>query len=488
MGNNATKRGQDEFRGVDAWRDVLGVQLPASSCTRPRGSSQEACFEVPFIGSGEVDGTAVVGVTPTPRSNKPKAIISLAVGSRNPVKKEAAETGLLNALRRFPPLAGWQIELQCSAYDVVSEVSEQPVGDNETRLGACNRAKHAYVAFKAEHGRAANYSIGLEGGVYDDGNEMLCGAWMAVFDGTTWGCSKSAVFVLPNKISALVRGGMELGAADDFFFGSVNSKQKGGTVGKLTRGGITRVAYYVPAVELACVPLLWPDLYGCGAGGGGSLRNTQLHRSPSVQALDVTALRIRLAHVTDLVYAATGKAVTSNINVRVWLDMSRCLHDSHQDKWALGGRDTPSVSPKRTNGNVGGGTGAGGWLVEFNQVLIRDLHSMASELCVQVYESSNDCLHYQSTNDGEEGLSLDKLLGELQVPLQELDRGTDSINNGGNRAFMTSMHDPHNTAISDNIRYVCGKATETVLEVTLWASVSGERVKAGSVSLGLLLQ
>jgi hypothetical protein len=111
-----------------------------------------------------------------------------------------------------------------------------------------------------------------------------------------------------------------------------------------------------------------------------------------VQALDVTALRIRLAHVTDLVYAATGKAVTSSINVRIWLDTSRSLHDSQQDKWALGGRDTPSVSlspTKRTNGNVGVGTEAGaGQFFEFNQVLIRDLYSMASELCVQVYESS----------------------------------------------------------------------------------------------------
>jgi len=512
MGNNVTQLDQDEVRGVEAWRNVLGVQLPANSITitpttwESRGSpasgdpsSQEACFEVPFIGvgSGEVDGTAVVGVTQTPRAYKPKAIISLAVGSNNPVKREAAETGLLNALRRFPPLGGWQIELQCSAYDVCSEVSEQPVGDAETRRGACNRAKHAYDAFKADHGgRAANYSIGLEGGIYDDGSEMQCGAWMAVFDGTTWGCAKSAVFILPKKIAALVRGGMELGAADDLFFGAVNSKQKGGTVGKLTRGGITRAGYYVPAVELACVPLLWPDLYGMsGAGGGSPVHNIQRQRSPSVQALDVTALRIRLAHVTDLVYAATGNAVTSSINVRIWLDTSRSLHDSQQDKWALGGRDTPSVSlspTKRTNGNVGVGTEAGaGQFFEFNQVLIRDLYSMASELCVQVYESSiasKGFSYHSPTNNGEEGLQdRDELLGELRVPLQELDRGSDIINSGGNRAFMTSMHDPYNTAISDDIRYVCGKATETVLDVTLWASATGERVRTGSVSLGLLL-
>ena len=131
-------------------------------------------------------------------------------------------------------------------------------------------------------------------------------------------------------------------------------------------------------------------------------------------------------------------------------------------------------------------------------MLIRDLHSMASELCVQVYESSiaSKGFSYQSYKNSEEGLQdRDELLGELRVPLQELDRGSDSINSGGNRAFMTSMHDPYNTAISDDIRYVCGKATETVLEVTLWASTSGERVRTGSVrvrtgsvSLGLLLQ
>ena len=59
---------------------------------------------------------------------------------------------------------------------------------------------------------------------------------------------------------------MELGNADDKVFSTVNSKQKGGTVGKLTRGVIDRAQYYESAVILAMIPFIWPSLYTDDAG------------------------------------------------------------------------------------------------------------------------------------------------------------------------------------------------------------------------------
>lgn len=61
---------------------------------------------------------------------------------------------------------------------------------------------------------------------------------------------------------------MELGHADDKVFGRVDSKSRDGTVGFLTEGRIGRSEYYVHALELALVPLLWPEHYG---GGGEEL-------------------------------------------------------------------------------------------------------------------------------------------------------------------------------------------------------------------------
>ena len=53
--------------------------------------------------------------------------------------------------------------------------------------------------------------------------------------------------------------GMELGDADDAVFNDTNSKQKGGTVGKLTHGAIDRTAYYVHALHMALIPFLHDD-------------------------------------------------------------------------------------------------------------------------------------------------------------------------------------------------------------------------------------
>ena len=214
----------------------------------------QAGLGVAGLAAGAGGGAAAAGGVPGRRA------IALAVGSMNPVKLNAAVTGVRNALQ---PLQadGVEVELATSSYDVASGVSAQPLGTEETKTGALNRAKAAFEAYRLEHGVVPDYAVGLEGGITDDGTEMTCSAWMAVFDGSRVGTAHTCSFLLPPAICELVRGGMELGAADDAVFGTTNSKQKGGTVGHLTRGSIDRTRYYVPAVELAMVPLLWPDLW-----------------------------------------------------------------------------------------------------------------------------------------------------------------------------------------------------------------------------------
>ena len=82
-----------------------------------------------------------------------------------------------------------------------------------------------------------------------------------MYDGKSYGTSRSSSFALPKAISDLVDGGMELGDADDAVFGSTNAKQSGGTIGHLTKGLISRTQYYTPMVILAFVPFQWPELY-----------------------------------------------------------------------------------------------------------------------------------------------------------------------------------------------------------------------------------
>lgn len=185
--------------------------------------------------------------------------IVCAVGSKNPVKCKASEDGLHKALK---PTLEEVFEVKSIGYDVPSGVRDQPIGDEETKRGALNRAKAAWVAYNSDKGKAPDFAVGLEGGIILEGDEMICSAYMAVYNSPDrFGTARTCSFALPPAIVEKVKGGMELGDADDAVFGGTNSKQKGGTVGHLTRGAIDRSNYYTDAVVLATMPLLWPDMW-----------------------------------------------------------------------------------------------------------------------------------------------------------------------------------------------------------------------------------
>ncbi|MEO0565080.1 MAG: inosine/xanthosine triphosphatase [Chloroflexota bacterium] len=86
-------------------------------------------------------------------------------------------------------------------------------------------------------------------------------AWVVVLNRSgAMGHSKTGTFYLPREVADLVRGGMELGDADDRVFGRSNSKQATGSVGLLTDDVLTRELYYVHAVVLALIPFKNPLL------------------------------------------------------------------------------------------------------------------------------------------------------------------------------------------------------------------------------------
>lgn len=183
--------------------------------------------------------------------------VILAVGSRNPVKVKASVDGIRQALQL--PIDDTSIIAE--GFDVPSGVPDQPIGSEETKRGATNRALKAWAEYQSKHNCPPTYSIGLEGGIDDSGGAMECSAWMVIYNGSKFGYAKTASFIIPPAMAELVRGGMELGTADDTVFRTINSKQGSGTVGHLTRGVVDRTQYYSSAVLLAMIPFLWPDLY-----------------------------------------------------------------------------------------------------------------------------------------------------------------------------------------------------------------------------------
>ena len=175
----------------------------------------------------------------------------IVVASLNPAKIRSVEAAFTN---RFPKTA-----IELNVVEVESGVSEQPRSDEETRHGARNRAKNARLARPA-----ADFWVGLEGGIEAIDESLLAFAWMAVL-GRSGDISeaRSVTLPLPPAVRDLLDAGLELGEANDRVFGTVNSKQKGGAYGLLTDGLYTREDVYTEALIIALTPFvneLYPEV------------------------------------------------------------------------------------------------------------------------------------------------------------------------------------------------------------------------------------
>jgi inosine/xanthosine triphosphatase len=173
---------------------------------------------------------------------------SIVVASENPVKIDAVKRGFT---RMFPDQ-----EIQIQGIGVESGVSDQPMSDQESHLGAVNRAQNA-----REAAPDADFWVGLEGGCETQGSSLVAFAWIVVLSENKQGSARTAQFRLPWEVQRLVEAGLELGEADDRVFGRTNSKQKSGAIGLLTSDVVTRTTLYEQAVILALIPFKNPGLY-----------------------------------------------------------------------------------------------------------------------------------------------------------------------------------------------------------------------------------
>lgn len=163
---------------------------------------------------------------------------TVAIASTNPVKIEVAKRAFSAV---FP-----SENFQFNAMQSKSSVGDQPM-DEETRRGAQNRLQ--YILRQCPD---ADFWIGQEGGLHREGKRLFSRAWIAITDKTGFTAeSSTAQFYLPTEMARSIEEGMELGAATDKFFNSVNTKHGIGAIGYLTDGIINRAEYYLPAAIIA---------------------------------------------------------------------------------------------------------------------------------------------------------------------------------------------------------------------------------------------
>jgi inosine/xanthosine triphosphatase len=157
------------------------------------------------------------------------------IGSTNLAKVRAANEVIAI---HFP-------EASISNFEVGSGVSNQPFGDEETRLGAYNRALRAGAMKKGAIG------IGLEGGVKLLQEQMYLCNWgaMTLPDGTRF-TAGGAQIPLPEEIAIELLEGKELGPVIENYFKMAGIRQSEGAIGMLTSNAVNRDELFAHVLHL----------------------------------------------------------------------------------------------------------------------------------------------------------------------------------------------------------------------------------------------
>ncbi len=171
------------------------------------------------------------------------SLLSVGVGSTNPVKVAAVQQAITHVLQRQKRAIRFQVE----GYEVASEVSPQPRSETETREGATNRAKN--VLLKHAH---IDLAVGMEGGVHPENDGLFSTVWVCVLDREGRKTEvNGARFRLPNEIAQPIIAGQEMGVVMDQLTGKTNIKHQEGMIGTLTGEAVTRQEEYENLVSLA---------------------------------------------------------------------------------------------------------------------------------------------------------------------------------------------------------------------------------------------
>lgn len=126
-------------------------------------------------------------------------------------------------------------EAEVIAETVPSGVSKQPIGDEETKTGAVNRARNASKLHRNSIG------IGLEGGVMLLENDLFLCNWGALVtsDGKTYTASGARI-KLPEKFKGDIDKGYELSQIMNEYTNQTNIRYRQGAIGIFTNGRMFR--------------------------------------------------------------------------------------------------------------------------------------------------------------------------------------------------------------------------------------------------------
>ncbi len=173
----------------------------------------------------------------------------VVVGSTNPVKVEATENAFSRAFNE---------DVEVRSVKVDSGVRSQPV-DEEVMIGAMNRAKMAMKLVEAD------FSVGIEGGLFRLFGRYFCAGFVVVMDRSgRVGTGTSGWFECPEPFIPKMLAGEELGEIMAEISGDHEIKRKIGAIGFFTRGAVSRSRLYEHGVLMALAKFIagdrWPQV------------------------------------------------------------------------------------------------------------------------------------------------------------------------------------------------------------------------------------
>ncbi|MCL4366962.1 inosine/xanthosine triphosphatase [Patescibacteria group bacterium] len=139
--------------------------------------------------------------------------------------------------------------------DVDSGVAEQPLSEQESYLGAVNRALSAL-----QSDREAQFGVGIEGGIIHLPYGYFERSVVVIRDRANHeGIGLTAGIYLPLQIVEQVKRGNRLSDVLDNMFGTKEIGKKESVIGLLSNGVVDRQSYTQQAIALA--RFLHPDIY-----------------------------------------------------------------------------------------------------------------------------------------------------------------------------------------------------------------------------------
>ena len=171
----------------------------------------------------------------------------VAVGSTNPTK--------INPVKKI--FARHFKNVKVVGVRVESGIREQPLDDEETFLGAVNRAKEALKKVKG-----AQYGVGIEGGMHKYSFGWFEKSIIVIMDKKgNMGIGASGGLHLPQKIVDKIEQGKNLEQAVDEIFGTKKIGRGIGMFGVMTKKVVTRSKGVEHGVAFALSRFLHKDLY-----------------------------------------------------------------------------------------------------------------------------------------------------------------------------------------------------------------------------------